>query len=78
MIDEMDGLIASEGFVKVFSRQLKRLEASPELGRHLSANARSNALEQFSASVTAGRIEDIYRRELAIANTKLADKSSRS
>jgi glycosyltransferase involved in cell wall biosynthesis len=78
MIDEKEGLLASVGDVEDFSRQLKRLEASPELGRHLAANARSNALEQFSASVTAGRIEDIYRRELTIANTKLADKSSRS
>ena len=78
MTNEKEGLLASAGDVQDFSRQLNRLEASPELGRLLAANARSKALEQFSASVTAGRIEDIYRRELAIANTKLADKSSRS
>ncbi len=78
MINEKAGLLANVGDVEDFSRQLKRLEDSPEFGRHLAANARLNALEQFSASVTAGRIEDIYRRELAIANTKLADKSSGS
>jgi glycosyltransferase involved in cell wall biosynthesis len=78
LINEKEGLLASAGDVEDFSRQLKRLEASPELGRRLAASARSKALEQFSASVTAGRIEDIYRRELAIANTKLADKSSGS
>ena len=78
MTDERDGLLASAGDVEDFSKQLKRLEDSPELGRYLAANARSNALEQFSASVTARRIEDIYRRELGIANAKLADKSSES
>ena len=78
MIHEKDGLLASGGDVEDFSSQLKRLAASPELRRHLAANARSKALQKFSASVTAGRIEDIYRRELAIANTKLADKSSGS
>ena len=78
MTDERDGLLASAGDVEDFSKQLKRLEDSPELGRYLAANARSNAVEQFSASVTARRIEDIYRRELGIANAKLADKSSES
>jgi colanic acid/amylovoran biosynthesis glycosyltransferase len=78
MTDERDGLLASAGDVEDFSKQLKRLEDSPELGRYLAANARSNVLEQFSASVTARRIEDIYRRELGIANAKLADKSSES
>jgi glycosyltransferase involved in cell wall biosynthesis len=78
MTNEKEGLLASVGDVNDFSRQLQRLEASPELGQLLAANARSKALEQFSASVTAGRIEDIYRRELAIANSKLADKSSGS
>ena len=78
MTNEKEGLLATVGDVEDFSRQLKRLAASPELSRHLAANARSKALEQFSASVTAGRIEDIYRRELAIANSKLADKSSGS
>ncbi len=76
MIDEKEGLLAEAGDAEDFSRQLKRLENSPELGRRLAANARTKVLDQFSASVTAGRIEDIYRRELAIANTKLADKSS--
>jgi glycosyltransferase involved in cell wall biosynthesis len=78
MTNERQGLLASAGDVEDFSKQLKRLEASPELGCYLAANARSNALEQFSASVTARRIEDIYRRELGIANAKLADKSSES
>ena len=78
MTNEKEGLLASVGDVEDFSRQLQRLETSPELGQLLAANARSKALEQFSASVTAGRIEDIYRRELAIANSKLADKSSGS
>jgi L-malate glycosyltransferase len=78
MLDEREGLLAEAGDAEDFSKQLKRLEDSPELRRRLAAKARTNALEQFSASVMAGRIENIYRRELAIANTKLADKSSGS
>jgi glycosyltransferase involved in cell wall biosynthesis len=78
MTNEKEGLLAKVGDVEDFSRQLQRLETSPELRQLLAANGRSKAREQFSASVTAGRIEDIYRRELVIANTKLADKSSGS
>jgi glycosyltransferase involved in cell wall biosynthesis len=78
IVNDQEALLVSAGDVEDFSRQLRRLEASPELRRHLAANARANALQKFSASVTARRIEDIYRHELAIANTKLADKTSGS
>jgi hypothetical protein len=45
------------------------------LAGHLAQAARTKASKQFSASVTARRIESIYRQELSIANVKPADKN---
>ena len=73
--DENEGLLAQPGDVADFSRQLRRLKESPELGGQLAQAARTKALNQFSASVTARRIESIYRQELSIANAKAADKN---
>jgi len=73
--DENEGLLAQPGNVADFSRQLRRLKESPELGGQLSQAARTKALNQFSASVTARSIESIYRQELSIANAKAADKN---
>jgi glycosyltransferase involved in cell wall biosynthesis len=73
--DEKEGLLAQPGDVADFSRQLRRLKESPELGGQLAQAARTKALNQFSASVTARRIESIYRQELGIANAKAADKN---
>jgi glycosyltransferase involved in cell wall biosynthesis len=73
--DENEGLLARPGDVADFSRQLRRLKESPELSEKLSQAARTKALNQFSASVTARSIESIYRQELSIANAKAADKS---
>jgi glycosyltransferase involved in cell wall biosynthesis len=75
-MDEKEGLLARPGDAEDFSKQLRRLKESLELGKQLATAARGKALEQFSASVAAGKIENIYRRELAIAKTKAADKSS--
>ncbi len=76
LMEEKEGLLARPGDVEDFSKQLRRLKESPELRRQLTTAARAKALDQFSASVTAGKIENIYRRELAMANTKTTDKSS--
>ena len=76
IIDEKEGLLARPGDVADFSKQLRRLQESPAFRRDLAANAQAKALAQFSASVAARLIENIYRRELAIANSKTADKSS--
>jgi glycosyltransferase involved in cell wall biosynthesis len=76
VMDEKEGLLARPGDAEDFSKQLRRLKESLELGKQLATAARGKALEQFSASVAAGKIENIYRRELAIAKTKAADKSS--
>lgn len=76
--DEKEGLLARPGDVEGFSKQLRRLKESSALRRELAAAARAKALDQFSASFAARMIENIYRRELAIANTKAADKSSAS
>ena len=73
--DENEGLLARPGDVADFSRQLRRLKESPELGEQLAQAARTKALNQFSASVTARSIESIYRQELSIANAKAADKN---
>jgi glycosyltransferase involved in cell wall biosynthesis len=78
MIDGKEGLLAKPGDVDDFSNQLRRLTESLELRKQLAAAAREKALEQFSASVTARKIEDIYRRELAIAKARAADKNSGS
>jgi glycosyltransferase involved in cell wall biosynthesis len=71
-----EGLLARPGDVTDFSRQLTRLEESPDLGGQLARAARAKAVSQFSASVTARRIESIYRQELSIANANPADKNS--
>ena len=76
LMEEKEGLLARPGDVEDFSKQLRRLKESPELRRQLGTAARAKALDQFSASVTADKIENIYRRELAMANTKTTDKSS--
>lgn len=76
LMEEKEGLLARPGDVENFSKQLRRLKESPELRRQLGTAARAKALDQFSASVTADKIENIYRRELAMANTKATDKSS--
>ena len=73
--DENEGLLARPGDLADFSRQLRRLKESPELGEQLAQAARTKALNQFSASVTARSIESIYRQELSIANAKAADKN---
>jgi glycosyltransferase involved in cell wall biosynthesis len=72
---DKEGLLARPGDVEDFSRQLTRLKESHQFARQLAASARAKALEQFSASVAVRKIENIYRRELAIANAKRADKS---
>jgi glycosyltransferase involved in cell wall biosynthesis len=71
-----EGLLAQPGDVADFSRQLARLEESPDLGARLARAARAKAGSQFSASVTARHIESIYRQELSIANANPADKDS--
>jgi glycosyltransferase involved in cell wall biosynthesis len=76
MMDGKEGLLARPGDVDDFSNQLQRLAKSLDLRKQLAVAARKKALEQFSASVTARKVEDIYRRELAIAKTKAADKDS--
>lgn len=76
--DEKEGLLAQPGDTEEFSKRLRRLEESPPLRKQLATAARAKALEQFSASVTARTIENIYRRELAIAKTKTTDKNSLS
>jgi glycosyltransferase involved in cell wall biosynthesis len=73
--EENEGLLAQPGDVADFSRQLRRLKGSPELGGQLAQAARAKALNEFSASVSARRIESIYRQELGIANAKAADKN---
>jgi glycosyltransferase involved in cell wall biosynthesis len=73
--EENEGLLAQPGDVADFSRQLRRLKESRELGGHLAQAARTKASNQFSASVTARRIESIYRQELGIANANAADKN---
>jgi glycosyltransferase involved in cell wall biosynthesis len=73
--EENEGLLAQPGDVADFSRQLRRLKESPELGGQLAQAARAKALNEFSASVSARRIESIYRQELGIANPKAADKN---
>jgi glycosyltransferase involved in cell wall biosynthesis len=73
--EENEGLLAQPGDVADFSRQLRRLKESPELGGQLAQAARAKALNEFSASVSARRIESIYRQELGIANAKAADKN---
>ena len=76
LADENEGLLAKPGDVADFSRQLTRLKESPELSRKFAQAARMKTLDQFSASVTARRIESIYRLELGIANANAADKNS--
>jgi glycosyltransferase involved in cell wall biosynthesis len=76
LVEEVEGLLAKPGDVADFSRQLGRLEESRELGGKLAQAARMKTSNQFSASVTARRIESIYRRELGIANANTADKNS--
>jgi len=76
LMEEKEGLLARPGDIEDFSKQLRRLKESPELRRQLTTAARAKTLDQFSASVTAGKIENIYRRELAMANTTKTDKSS--
>jgi glycosyltransferase involved in cell wall biosynthesis len=76
LVEESEGLLANPGDVADFSRQLKRLKESPDLCRKLAQAARMKTSDQFSASVTARRIESIYRRELGIANANAADKNS--
>jgi glycosyltransferase involved in cell wall biosynthesis len=72
-----EGLFAQPGDVADFSRQLSLLKGSPVFGGHLAQAARAKASSEFSASVTARRIESIYRQELSIANANPADKDSR-
>lgn len=74
--EEREGLLAKPGAVADFSRQLARLKESPDLGEYLARAARAKASSQFSASVTARRIESIYRQELSIANANPPDKDS--
>jgi glycosyltransferase involved in cell wall biosynthesis len=76
LTEEKEGLLARPGDVEDFSRRLRQLKELPEFARQLATAARAKALDQFSASVTARKIENIYRRELGIANAKAADKSS--
>ena len=75
--EENEGLLARPGDVADFSRQLRRLKESPELGVHLAQAARTKASTRFSASVTARRIESIYREELGIANANAPDMNPR-
>jgi glycosyltransferase involved in cell wall biosynthesis len=76
LAEEKEGLLAGPGDVEDFSRQLRRLKELPDFARQLASAARAKALDQFSASVAARKIENIYRRELTIANAKAAGKSS--
>jgi glycosyltransferase involved in cell wall biosynthesis len=76
LTEEKEGLLARPGDVEDFSRQLRRLKELPDFARQLAGAARAKALDQFSASVAARKIENIYRRELTIANAKAAGKSS--
>ena len=65
------GFSHGPGDVADFSRQLRRLKESPELGgQRLAHAARTKALNQFSASVTARSIESIYRQELSSCECK--------
>ena len=75
--EENEGLLAQPGDVADFSRQLSRLKESPELGLRLAQAARTKASTRFSASVTARRIESIYREELGIANVNAPDMNAR-
>ena len=75
--EENEGLLARPGDVADFSRQLRRLKESPELGGHLAQAARRKASTRFAASVAARRIESIYRQELGIANANAPDMNPR-
>ena len=68
--EEKEGLLARPGDINDFSRQLGRLKESSALRRELATAAQAKALSQFSASVAARIIENIYRQELALAKTK--------
>ena len=68
--DGQNGLLAPPGSVAAFSEGLARLAASEELRRRLARHARKKVVDAYSAAHTAQQIEEIYDRELAIANLR--------
>jgi glycosyltransferase involved in cell wall biosynthesis len=76
LAEEQEGLLAEPGNLEDFSRKLQRLEASGDLRSRLAASARNKVTAAFSAAGCAGRIEAVYRQELAIANVPVADNGS--